>query len=62
MTEEIRRLISTCYVHIRQVETFLELDQPTKSELHSRELEANAHHLVKALYYLQRRSGEVAKP
>ncbi len=59
MTSEIRILLSTCLNHIAQVERFLELDQPIKSEFHASELAENAKLLANALYRAQRNSGEV---
>lgn len=58
-TEEIRNLLSTCTIHLAQVETFLQLNQPVKAEFRARELSENAKLLSNALYRVSRTSGEV---
>lgn len=60
-TDEIRNLISTCKVHVNQIETFLALDQPAKAEFRANELREAASRLRNVLFYVQRRSGEVSK-
>jgi hypothetical protein len=59
MNEEIRNTISASYVHLRQIETFLEIGQPNKAEFRARELKEQAHLLANALYRITRTSGEV---
>lgn len=61
MTNEIQNLLSTCKVHLNQVEKFLEIDQPNKAEFRAKELSENAKLLSNALFRIQRVSGEVAK-
>jgi hypothetical protein len=59
--KEIQQLISTCYVHLREAESWVSQGNLNRAEFRSRELAENAKLLSNAIYRIQRTSGEMAK-
>ncbi len=59
MTDEIQQLISTCYIHLRESESWVRQGNMGKAEFRARELSENAKLLSNALFRESRVSGEV---
>ena len=59
--KEIEQLLSVCYIHLREAESWVEKDHLGKAEFRARELSENAKLLSNALFRVQRTSGEVTK-
>ena len=58
---EIQQLISTCYIHLRESESWASQGNLNRAEFRARELAENAKLLSNALFREQRVSGEVTK-
>jgi hypothetical protein len=56
---EIDQLISTCYIHLREAESWVSQGNLKRAEFRARELAENARLLSNALFYEMHVSGEV---